>query len=172
MCSEAAWASAFFRFVLIFVRWDLIATLLFDSRNLARTICDVWDLIIPLIHATQLNFWVLNELCTYRPWHVSINREFFGATSAVVGRICLLGWNRVTVSENVGATAVVPVALVDTSLTFMVVSNWCDNCLPKGWVDLNSNSWVTVVDQFFSSNYEKVNRPRGRTQLGLLSIDC
>ena len=60
----------------------------------------------------------MNYVCTYRPWHVSINREFFGATSAVVGRICLLGWNRVTVSENVGATAVVPVAYVVTSLNY------------------------------------------------------
>ena len=34
----------------------------------------------------------------------------------MVGRICPPGWNRVKVSENLGATAVVPVASVDTSL--------------------------------------------------------
>ena len=35
----------------------------------------------------------------------------------MVGRICPPGWNRVKVSENLGATAVAPVAPVDTSLS-------------------------------------------------------
>ena len=39
-----------------------------------------------------------------------------GATSAMVGRICPPGWDRVKVSENLGATAVAPVAPADTSL--------------------------------------------------------
>ena len=39
-----------------------------------------------------------------------------GATSAMVGRICPPGCNRVKVSQNLGATAVAPVAPVDTSL--------------------------------------------------------
>ena len=38
------------------------------------------------------------------------------ATSAMVGRIYPPGGDRVKVSENLGATAVVPVAPVDTSL--------------------------------------------------------
>ena len=45
-----------------------------------------------------------------------------------------------------------------------VVSNWCDNYLPMGWVDLK----VTVAGLFLSSKYEKVNHPRGRTQLNRL----
>ena len=42
--------------------------------------------------------------------------ENLGATSPMVGRICPLGWNRVKVSENVGATVVAPVVPVVTSL--------------------------------------------------------
>ena len=38
------------------------------------------------------------------------------ATSAMVGRICFPGEDRVKVSENLGATLVAPVAPVDTSL--------------------------------------------------------
>ena len=38
------------------------------------------------------------------------------ATSAMVGRICPPGGDRVKVSENLGATAVAPVAPADTSL--------------------------------------------------------
>ena len=37
----------------------------------------------------------------------------------MVNRICPPGWNRVNVSENLGATGVAPLAPVDTSL-FMV----------------------------------------------------
>ena len=44
------------------------------------------------------------------------HRENLGATAPMVGRICPPGWNRVKVSENLGATAVAPVAPVDTSL--------------------------------------------------------
>ena len=44
------------------------------------------------------------------------HRENLGATTPMVGRICPPGWNRVKVSENLGATAVAPVAPVDTSL--------------------------------------------------------
>ena len=40
----------------------------------------------------------------------------FGSTSAMVGRICPPGWDRVKVSENLGVTAVAPVAPADTSL--------------------------------------------------------
>ena len=39
-----------------------------------------------------------------------------GATSAMVGRICPPGCNRNKVSQNLGATAVAPVAPVVTSL--------------------------------------------------------
>ena len=43
--------------------------------------------------------------------------ENLGSTSAMVGRICPPpGWDRVKVSENLGATAVAPVAPADTSL--------------------------------------------------------
>ena len=43
--------------------------------------------------------------------------ENLGSTSAMVGRICPpSGWDRVKVSENLGATAVAPVAPADTSL--------------------------------------------------------
>ena len=38
------------------------------------------------------------------------------ATSAMVGRICPPGEDRVKVSENLGGTSVAPVAPVDTSL--------------------------------------------------------
>ena len=42
--------------------------------------------------------------------------ENVGATALMVGRICSPSWNRVKVSETLGATVVVPVAPVDTSL--------------------------------------------------------
>ena len=42
--------------------------------------------------------------------------ENLGSTSAMVGRICPPGWDRVKVSENLDATAVAPVAPADTSL--------------------------------------------------------
>ena len=44
-----------------------------------------------------------------------------GATSAMVGRICPPGCNRVKVSQNLDATAVATVAPVDTSLCIMAV---------------------------------------------------
>ena len=44
------------------------------------------------------------------------DRENLGATTPMVGRICPPGWNMVKVSETLGATTVVPVALVNTSL--------------------------------------------------------
>ena len=44
------------------------------------------------------------------------HKENLGSTSAMVGRICPPGWDRVRVSENLGATAVAPVAPADTSL--------------------------------------------------------
>ena len=44
------------------------------------------------------------------------HRENLGATAPMVGRICPPDWNRVKVSENLGATAVASVAPVDTSL--------------------------------------------------------
>jgi hypothetical protein len=42
--------------------------------------------------------------------------KMVAATSAMVGRICPLGWDRVKVSENLVATAVAQVAPVVTSL--------------------------------------------------------
>ena len=42
--------------------------------------------------------------------------ENLGSPSEMVGRICPPGWDRVKVSENLGATAVAPVAPADTSL--------------------------------------------------------
>ena len=47
--------------------------------------------------------------------------KFFGATSAMLGRICPPGWNRVKVSENLGATTVVLVAHAVTSLNLKKV---------------------------------------------------
>ena len=44
------------------------------------------------------------------------HRQNLDATSAMVGRICPPGGDRVKVSKNLGATAVAPVAPVDTSL--------------------------------------------------------
>ena len=44
------------------------------------------------------------------------HRENLGATVPMVGRICAPGWNRVKLSENLGRTAVVLVAPVDTSV--------------------------------------------------------
>ena len=44
------------------------------------------------------------------------HEENLGATAPMVSRICPPGWNRVKVSENLGATPVAPVAPVDTSL--------------------------------------------------------
>ena len=49
-----------------------------------------------------------------------IHGEIFGATSAMVGRICPPGWNRVKVPENLVGTAVVLVAPVDTSVSSVV----------------------------------------------------
>ena len=45
--------------------------------------------------------------------------KMLAATSAMVGRICPPGWNRVKVSENLGATAVATVAPADTSLIWV-----------------------------------------------------
>ena len=48
--------------------------------------------------------------------------EIFGATSAMVGQnLSPPGWNRITVSENLGATAVAPVAPAVTPLHFLVL---------------------------------------------------
>ena len=44
------------------------------------------------------------------------HRKMLATTSAMVGRICPLGWDRVKVPENLGATGVAPVAPVVTSL--------------------------------------------------------
>lgn len=51
---------------------------------------------------------------------VHIYGEIFGAISAIVGRSVPLGWNKVKVSKNLGATAVVPVSPVDTSLNAVI----------------------------------------------------
>ena len=56
---------------------------------------------------------------TFKDYYAEQGRNHgknLGATSAMVGRICPPGCNRVKVSQNVGATAVAPVASVDTSL--------------------------------------------------------
>ena len=42
--------------------------------------------------------------------------KMLAATSAMVGRICPPGWDRIKVSGNLGATLVAPVAPVVTSL--------------------------------------------------------
>ena len=55
-----------------------------------------------------------NEVAS--PSQGCIHREIFGASFAVAGRICPPNWNRVKVFENLGATAVIPFALVGTSL--------------------------------------------------------
>ena len=47
-----------------------------------------------------------------------INKEIFCAALAVVGRICVRGWNRVTVSKNLGVIAVAPVTHVVKSLNY------------------------------------------------------
>ena len=44
------------------------------------------------------------------------SRENLDATSAMVGRICPPGGDKVKVSENLDATSFAPVAPVDTSL--------------------------------------------------------
>ena len=55
------------------------------------------------------------------------HRENLGASAPMVGRIYHPGWNRVKVSETFGATAVIPIAPVDTSLT---VNNFQkDSCI-------------------------------------------
>ena len=47
--------------------------------------------------------------------------EIYGATSAMVGQnLPPPGWNRVKASENLGVTAVAPVAPVDTSLSLAI----------------------------------------------------
>ena len=38
-----------------------------------------------------------------------MRRNIFGATYAMVGKICTPGWNRINASENLGATMVIPV---------------------------------------------------------------
>ena len=50
--------------------------------------------------------------------------ENLDATAPMVGRICPPpGWNRVKISENLGATAVAPVAPVDSSLLRVLYTN-------------------------------------------------
>ena len=55
--------------------------------------------------------------------------EYLVVTCVMVGRIYSLGGDRVKVSENFGAIAVVPVTPLDTSLQFQsenfIVSNYC-----------------------------------------------
>ena len=134
MCSEAAWASTFFRFVLIFVRWALIATFLFDSRNLPR----------PYVTFVILSFhWFMlatAKLLSFK-WILCIGPGMYqkgnfwcDLSSWVVSRICLLGWNRVTVSENLDATAAVPIAHVITSLNYQLLigaTKVLSSCLEK-----------------------------------------
>ena len=53
------------------------------------------------------------------------HREIIGAMSAMAGRIAPSGWNRVKISENLGVTAVAPVAPVVTSLIlYTVIIEW------------------------------------------------
>ena len=47
--------------------------------------------------------------------------EFFGATSAILGRICPLGWNMFKVSKNLGATVVALIVPAVTSLTLVEI---------------------------------------------------
>ena len=56
------------------------------------------------------------SLCTIMHIQGSNHDGNLGATSPMVGKICPPGWNRVKVSENLGATPVALVAPVDTSL--------------------------------------------------------
>ena len=51
------------------------------------------------------------------------HRKNLGATSAMVGRICPPVCNRVKVSQNLGATAVAPVAPVDPCMTKQILDN-------------------------------------------------
>ena len=62
------------------------------------------------------------------------------ATYAMVGRICPLGRDRVKVSENLGATAVAPVAPVVTSLP------------PKTNENKSHSSKIEFVHSFFGGN--------------------
>ena len=52
-------------------------------------------------------------------WQGRNHGKFLAATSAMVGRICPLGWDRVKASENLCATAVAPVVPVVTALLAM-----------------------------------------------------
>ena len=52
-------------------------------------------------------------------WQGRNHVKMLAATSAMGGRICPLGLDRVKASENLGATSVSPVAPVDTSLKYV-----------------------------------------------------
>ena len=53
------------------------------------------------------------------PYQGRNHGNFLAATSAMVVESAPLGWDRVKVSENLGATSVAPVAPVVTSLPFI-----------------------------------------------------
>ena len=64
----------------------------------------------------------------------------FGAAYAMLGRICPPGWIRVKVTENLGATEVVPDAPVDTSL-HLEASPYVTTSLRTSWTRFLYDGW-------------------------------
>ena len=75
--------------------------------------------ILHILFSDILSFGVLSfHLITLHIMQGRNHGENLGSTSAMVGRICPpLGWDWVKVFENLGTTAVAPVAPVVTSLS-------------------------------------------------------
>ena len=103
----------------------------------------------------------------------------------MVGRICPPpGWDRVKVSENLGATAVAPVAPADTSLLtyhiFWVLgqieNTFCDSPIFKAASEIlqNMDETVNPCDDFYQfacGNFiKKTAIPDDRTRVSSFSV--
>ena len=82
----------------------------FKAKSMQLSICSVFSYSFFVSHSVVLS----QEKMRLQRCNLG---EIFGATSAMLGRICPPpGWNRIKVSENLCATAVTPVFPVVTSL--------------------------------------------------------
>ena len=74
---------------------------------------DFLDVQVMLIRVSAL---LAHLMYSLKKKEKNLTEENLGATAPMVGRICPPGWNRVKVSEILGATGVAPVAPVNISL--------------------------------------------------------
>ena len=92
------------------------------------------------------------------PYQGRNHGNFLAATSAMVVESAPLGWDRVKVSENLGATSVAPVAPVVTSLHMLLPLLPSPTALPPDFQTLQ-HAWVlfsTSKPKFFSCGWKKM----------------